>query len=93
MTSGKLRSIVETIEQWHRSGYLLMVLFFGIGGFLIWWKTNHLEIKYPRTGGSCVDVVERVWKKRPAPPTALEQADLDDCEEGLREAAHPVTGR
>jgi hypothetical protein len=28
---------------------------------LIYWKVNHLEVKFPITGGSCHEVVERVF--------------------------------
>jgi hypothetical protein len=82
------QSLGEVVEHMHREGYLLIILFFGVGAFLIWWKASHFEKKYPVTAGSCVELVDRIWKQLPIQPTSLEQEDLDRCDEG-----RPVAGR
>jgi len=47
---------------------------------LIYWKGNHLVVKFPITGGSCLEVIERVFAARNVRgPTELEQIDLDNC--------------
>jgi hypothetical protein len=65
---------------------LLAVVIFNAVVLALVWLTGPPKIKPLRTGTTCVEIIDRIFKNRNSHTTTpAEEADMDDCREALRD--------